>query len=124
MSERLYSISNPIYKQTIENQGCSMNLDGLKPVTGYMVSFRGKEQKINVLDFNAGHVDSFIRSNLDLLHNRNNFVGTWIDNDIVYLDLSLNILDKDTALVWGKANGQICIWDVKNKVEIYQLEEV
>src|SRR5674476_396233 len=82
MSEKLYSISNPIHKQTIENQECRMNLDGVKPVEGYMVSFRSKEHKINVLDFNVGHVDSFIRSNLDLLHNRNCFVGTWIDNDI------------------------------------------
>ncbi|HZK70620.1 MAG TPA: hypothetical protein VFD03_03740 [Clostridia bacterium] len=120
----MYSISNPIHKQTIENQECRMNLDGVKPVEGYMVSFRSKEHKINVLDFNVGHVDSFIRSNLDLLHNRNCFVGTWIDNDIVYIDISLNISDKDQALIWGKANGQICIWDVKKKVEIYQLEEV
>lgn len=123
MKRELYSISNPIFKQTIENQGCSMNLDGVKPVTGYMVGVRGKELKINILDFNAGHIDSFIRGNLDFLHNRNYSIGTWIDNDIIYLDLSLNMPNKDNALIWGKANGQICIWDVEKKIEIYQLEE-
>jgi hypothetical protein len=121
---KLFSISNPIHKQTIENQGCSMNLDGHKPVKGYMVGSRGNEHKVNILDFNAGHIDSFIRSNLDKLHNRNYFVGTWIDNDIVYIDISLNMPNKNNALIWGKANGQICIWDVEKKVEIYQLEEV
>jgi WD40 repeat protein len=121
---KLYSISNPIHKQTIENQGCSMNLDGLQPVTGYMVGTKGNEQKINILDFNAGHIDSFIRRNLDKLHNRNYFVGTWINDDTVYIDISLNMPHKEQALLWGKANGQICIWDVEKKVEIYQLEEV
>jgi hypothetical protein len=121
---KLFSISNPIHKQTIENQGCSMNLDGLQPVTGYMVAVKDKEQKINILDFNAGHIDSFIRANLSDLHNRNYFVGTWVNDDIVYLDLSLNMPHKEGALIWGKANGQICIWDVEKKVEIYRLEEM
>ena len=120
---KLFTISNPILRQTFENKGCSMNFDGKEPVKGYMVSVKGKEQKISVFDFNAGHIDSFIRANLDKLHNRNYFVGTWIDNDLVYIDLSLNMPNKDNALIWGKANGQICIWDVEKKVEIYQMEE-
>jgi hypothetical protein len=121
---KLFSISNPIHKQTIENHGCSMNLDGLQPVTGYMVAVKGKEQKINILDFNAGHIDSFIRANLDYLHNRNYFIGTWIDQDIVYLDLSVNYAYKSEALQLAKTECRICIWDVEKKVEIYQLEEV
>ena len=124
MKKELYSISNPIFRQTIENQGCSMNLDGVSPVHGYMVSIQGKEQKINILDFNAGHVDSFIRTNLDKLHDRDYFIGTWIDNDVVYLDLSINRPDLSVALFIAKHTHQICIWDVEKKVEIYQMEEV
>ena len=120
---KLYSISNPIFRQTIENQGCSMNLDGISPVTGYMVGTKGNEVKVNVLDFNAGHIDSFIRSNLSPLYDRTYFVGTWIDNDVVYMDISVNCQSKAEALRRGKENGQICIWDVLNKVEIYQLQE-
>ena len=122
--KKLYSISNPIFKQTIENQGCSMNLDGLSPVKGYMVGISGHEKKVNISDFNAGHIDSFIRANLSLLHSRYYFIGTWIDNDMVYIDLSMNVESKQAALICGKESGQICIWDVEKKVEIYQLEEV
>ena len=89
-----------------------------------MVSIQYKEQKISILDFNAGHVDSFIRAKLDILHNRNMFIGTWIDNDIVYIDISHNVKSKIAALICAKEGHQICIWDVLNKVEIYQLEEV
>ena len=123
MKTRLYSISNPIFRKTVENQGCSMNLDGHEPVKGYMVGTKGNEVRINVSELNAGHIDSFIRSHLYALHNRIYFVGTWIDNDQVYIDLSINILEKDTALIYGKASGQLCIWDVERRVEIYQLDE-
>ena len=121
--KKLYSISNPIFKQTIENQGCSMNLDGLSPVNGYMVGISGHEKKVNISDFNAGHIDSFIRANLSLLHSRYYFIGTWIDNDMVYIDISINYTYKCEALEVAKKSGQICIWDVEKKVEIYQLEE-
>ena len=124
MKSRLYSISNPIFRKTVENQGCSMNLDGHEPVNGYMVGTKGNEVRVNVLEFNAGHIDSFIRAHLYALHNRNYFVGTWISNDVVFIDLSLNLEKKETALIYGKASGQLCIWDVEKKVEIYQLEEV
>ena len=122
--KKLYSISNPIFKQTIENQGCSMNLDGLSPVNGYMVGISGHEKKVNISDFNAGHIDSFIRANLYVLFDRNYFIGTWIDNDMVYIDISENIQSKKTALIHAKESGQVCIWDVEKKVEIYQMEEV
>ena len=123
MKKELYSISYPIFKKTIENQGVSMNLDGLKPVTGYMVGLKGHEVRINISDFNEGHIDSFIRSHLYILHNRKAYIGTWIKNDTVYIDLSINLDNKAVALAYCSYNGQICIWDVLNKVEIYQLQE-
>ena len=51
------------------------------------------------------------------------FIGTWVDNDLVYIDLSHNVQSKKAALICSKEGHQICIWDVEKKVEIYQLEE-
>ena len=124
MKKELYSISNLIFRQTVENQGCSMNLDGVSPVHGYMVGIFGHELRVNILEFNSGHVDGFIRANLDYLHYRNTYIGTWIENDVVYLDISNNIQDKIQALKCANIERQICIWDVEKKVELYQLEEV
>ena len=66
MREIFYSSAPLIAIHTIENHGCSMNLDEMQPVTGYMVSVKGKELKVNILDFNTGQIDHFIRANLDL----------------------------------------------------------
>ena len=89
-----------------------------------MVSLKGKEQKINILDFAEWQVNVFILRNSEHLCKPNHFIGTWVSEDIVYLDLSVNLSNRDIALAYGKANGQICIWDNEKKVEIYQLEEV
>jgi hypothetical protein len=124
MSKKLFTIAGVIARKTIEDQGCSMNLNGHEPVTGYMVGIEGTERKELLLDFNEGHVDSFIRANLGKLHDRNYFVGTWINGDIVVIDCSINCPDLESALLMGKINHQVCIWSVINKREIYQLEEV
>jgi hypothetical protein len=118
-AKNLYTIASPIYRKTVENQGCSMNLDGIEPVEGYMVSIAGREQKINALAFNDAHVDSFIRANLDKLYLRSFFIGTWMHEDQVVIDIYMNVLyDLDYAKQIAVDNGQIAIWDVLNKKEI------
>jgi hypothetical protein len=117
------NLSALIATKTIQDQGYSVNLEGHEPVKGYMVGLKGSELKINVLDFNSEHVDHFIRKNLGVLYYRRAYIGTWIDNDLVYIDISTNIMYKDQALKAAKIEGQQCIWDIKEKKEIYQLEE-
>lgn len=119
-----YSLSNLIYRKTIENQGCTMSLRGQEPSSGYMVGLKGYELRINVLDFTPEHVDHVIRKNLPKLYEDKVYLGSWINGDQVYLDLSVNLQNKAVALAYGVLNGQICIWDILRKVEIYQLQEV
>ena len=41
------------------------------------------------------------------------------NEDILYLDNSVNIEDLETATAFGHANKQIAIWDVVNRKTIY-----
>jgi hypothetical protein len=107
--------------KTVENQGCSLNINGCEPVKGFMVGLSGREQIINVLTFTHDDVQAFIEKNMDVLKDENIFVGTWISGDSVYMDCSINLPEKNFALKFGALNGQICIWDVLNKKEIYRL---
>jgi hypothetical protein len=124
MSKNVSQIAKRIYTETIEKQGVSVNMDGLIPVKGYMVGLYSCEKKINILEFTVNDVEKYILNHADFLFNPIYFVGTWINNDVVYMDISTNIMHKDQALKCAKIELQICIWDVEKKVEIYQLEEV
>ena len=112
--KNLFSIAPEIYRKTIENQGCSMNLDHYEPESGYMVSYIGTEQRVDILGFNAGHIDSFIRSHMNLLFNKNLFIGTWVNGDQVVIDISQNLQNKQAAIAFGRDNKQDAIYDVVN----------
>jgi len=116
-----HNLANLIYRKTLESQGCSVNLDGSEPQSGYMVGLKGYELKVNILDLQPEHIDHFIRKNCDQLFNRKYFIGTWIEGETAYIDISINLKNKLVALAYGLFNGQICIWDVVRKLEIYKL---
>ena len=104
------------YNELVNNNGASYNITTgiLNPNSGFFVSLPNREQQINRNDFNTSVLADFINNNSDLLSNENNFVGGWIENDIVYLDVSEQIADKRTALNLGVQRNQLAIYDANN----------
>lgn len=116
------SISNLITRKTIENQGFSVNLNETIPESGFMVSLKGCELQVNILDFNSGYIDKFIDDNIKLLSNPKCFIGTWVENDTVFIDISMNLQNRRASLAFAQDNGQIAIFDVLNNKTIYLLQ--
>jgi hypothetical protein len=104
------------YNELVNNNGASYNITTgiLNPNSGYFVSLPNREQQINRNNFKESVLFDFIYNNIDLLSNENNFVGGWIENDIVYLDVSEQIADKRTALNLGVQRNQLAIYDANN----------
>lgn len=117
-TDNLFKIAGSIYRQTVENQGCTMNIRGESPVSGYMVGLNTRSLVINLLNLDEGHIDSFIRSNLGILFNKSNYVGTWCRDGVVYIDISINCPDLDSALTMAKVNKQLAIWSIEKAKEI------
>lgn len=47
------------------------------------------------------------------------YVGTWIDNNILYIDISIKINKLDDAITAGKNNKQLAIYDWAKLDSIY-----
>ena len=45
-------------------------------------------------------------------------LGLWENQGKLYIDVSINYQDLETAKSFGKANEQLAIWDLKNNKEI------
>lgn len=112
-----------ICRKTIENQGITINLENHEPITGFMVGTNANERRIKLSDFHPSVVEDYINSKLDKLLFRQYYIGTWISNDTVYLDISHRFSNKPIAIIAGKQQHQACIWDVAEKKEIYWLDE-
>lgn len=100
------------FEATIVNNGATFNpiINELNPNKGYFVSFPQYEQRIKVENFTTQHVKDFINIHSERL-TANVFVGSWIDNGIVYLDLSEQIVLKRIAITLAYQRNQKAIFD-------------
>ena len=113
---------NEFVASTIENGGATMNVaTGDVPTSGYVVSMTGIE-KTYVLFGNdvvkeiliSGAVKMYVKDNDDILSLPGMYLGSWIDNGVLYIDIS-NVIDNEhDALRMAVANKQLAYYDLNN----------
>lgn len=90
-----------------------LSLDPFEPSSGYFASKNG----IQIPEDNFGpEVLSRALETLELTPGE--YLGTWVSNGQVSIDPARWFEDLDTALAFGKQNGQQAIWDVANQRDI------
>ena len=90
----------------------------VNPKSGYMVSMLGFEEQFSVDKVSNQTIKAFLLKNMDNLWGETRFLGGWLNNDIVYLDVSTHIQDLERAIYTGIINNQQCIYDCSEKVHI------
>ena len=100
-------------KEIIKNGGATLtsdfkvaNING-----GYMVSILGYEKTFEYND-TEGINNYVIELQQKIGSKKDYFIGFWTFKNQLYVDLSINIIDKVDALEFGKKNKQIAIYDV------------
>lgn len=107
-------------KRIIENKGETLTKELKKADIngGFMVSLEGAEVQKNINDING--IKKAIEEKQEIIKNKNNmYIGLWLDNNIMYIDISINIQDKTEALEFAKYNKQLAIYDIINNDSIY-----
>lgn len=107
-----------IIKTTILNGGATINLLGDSPKKGFMVATEGNEKQIKVSQFNHKTLKKYLAKNKEELKGKNKFIGTWINEGIVYVDISERIVNKDRAIELGKDRKQLAIFNIKTFEEV------
>jgi hypothetical protein len=110
-----------IYLDTINNGGSSTNMSGNHPTTGYMVALEGSELMVKPDWFNIVTLNKFIEDQYNLLYYSNYYLGTWLDtnDNLVYLDVSVNVDNYDDAIKLAEYNFQLAIYDVVKHESVY-----
>lgn len=113
-------------EKTETDNGASYNMHTgvLNPPNGYMVSLSdySKEYPAEAItNGNARYIIANYLSEIDYakLYTENSrvrtFVGSWIYDDILYLDMSIQVETLDEAVKLGRAQSQISIYDCANR---------
>jgi hypothetical protein len=107
---------------TIENGGATMNpVTGDVPTSGYVVSMAGNEQTYKLFGNEvvkeilvSGAVDLYVKENVVELSHPENYLGSWIDDGMLYLDISRVYESEHDALREAVNNGQKAYYDLNN----------
>lgn len=111
-------VSNKIYLDTLKNAGGSFSINNQVANKGYMSAFKNLLE-IPVKDFSIELIEKLIKENYKLLNKNNVYFGTWIDNDIVYIDLSKNYKYKNACIKFAKKFKELAIFDLNTFTSIY-----
>ena len=95
------------------NSGVSYNIitNEYNPNKGYFVLLSFFFSKVSLQSLSVDDIATFINKHRSLLQDKTKFIGGWIDNDTVYLDISEQIFDKREALERGYKHSQLAIYD-------------
>lgn len=110
-------------KDTIFNGGASYNIytGDYNPNKGYMLAIKGHELQIPLHQFNSKVLSDYIKTKADILLSgvtENKFLGSWVDNGVVYLDCSVCYDSAVEAIQIGIDSNELAIWDNQLKCSI------
>lgn len=104
-------------KNIIKNNGATLNKN-LKKINfkqGYQISIKDGY----ILNLNDTQTILKAINNLQKTINKNEFIGLWIEENKIYIDISIKINTLEKALKLGKKLKQISIFDWNTKKCIY-----
>ena len=107
-------------KKIIIEGGATLNKYGKDFVSnkGFMVSIKGQEVKVDKNDIQG--IKKEIEKKREFIKDKKGlYIGLWLDSDIMFIDVSIHILDYNEALEVARDNDQKAIFDLKNKTSIY-----
>jgi hypothetical protein len=106
-----------IKKEIVKNGGLTLlpTLEKVNYKQGFMVSLSGSELKLNIKDLTIKHLKQYQKMAKD----KKAFIVFWLDNNTLYLDLSIRMFSELNAKSFGKLNHQLAIYDLENQKSIY-----
>lgn len=106
--------------EIIKNGGSTLdyNLNDFNSENGFMVSLKGQEVKIDKSDI-QGIKREIEEKRKFIKDKRGLFIGLWLEDDILYIDVSIHIVNYLRALEVARNNEQKAIYDLQKNDSIY-----
>ncbi len=99
--------------------GITIGLDGVPKTDGFaFCPTKETERVVSLASLTPEVVEQFIQQNLAALSAPDNYLGLWVDDGTVYIDVSQVLPDEQRALAIAAANQQLAIFDLRNHREI------
>ena len=103
-----------IIQKTLKNGGYT----DISYKDGFMVSLYGLETQVPIGEAYTKNTMKLLRQYRKLAKKYNASLGLWIEKGTLFIDISINIVDKAEAIKTGLENKQLAIYDIVNETTI------
>ena len=106
--------------EIIKNEGATLdyNYNNFSSNVGFMVSIKGQEVQVNKNDIQG--IKREIEEKREFIKDKKGlFIGLWLEGDVMFIDVSVHIINYLKALEVARNNEQKAIYDLKNSDSIY-----
>lgn len=112
-----------LIKKILENGGATLDakLEDADLTKGYMVSEVGAEKVFGLDDVEG--IEKTLKEYAEKITS-NEYVGAWVDDNKLYIDISKHYKSKKQALKVGAENKQLAIYDIASAESIYLTKSV
>ena len=113
-------MKNEKIMEIIKNEGATLDKDynNFMSDRGFIVSIKGQEVKVDKNDIEE--IKKEIEKKREFIKNKEGlYIGLWLEDDTIYIDVSIHIINYLKALEVARKNEQKAIFDLKNKDNIY-----
>lgn len=109
-----------IFDTTMKCGGITYNIRENQALTkGFVVALYGYELQIDLKDFTIETIKQYIKDNERAFKiYKEAVLGTWVNDDKVFLDISKVYNSKEYALTIAKNQGELAIFNLDNFEEI------
>ena len=111
----------------IKDRGATIDKDGKKATfqKGFFVSIYGAEKKQPLENIDFELLKNDLQQKFEYItKHKNNYIGLWIFDGLLYTDISKHIKHKQDALTLGVKNNQKAIFDIEKNQDIYLIKKV
>mgnify|MGYP001581686895 CR=1 FL=1 len=92
-------------KSIVDDGGFSLSLVGESPTGGYMLSIY-KHCELVCDTLTSDILADYLSAHADKLTRANHYLGGWAESGKIYLDVSINVIDREGAFTLARASGQ------------------
>ena len=103
-----------IIQKTLKNGGYT----DISYNKGFMVSLYGLETQVPLGEAYTKNTMKLLRQYRKLAKRYNGSLGLWIEKGTLFIDISINIINKTEAIKVGLDNKQLAIYDIVNDKSI------
>lgn len=111
----------------IKDGGATIDKDGKKAnfTKGFFVSIYGAEKKQPIKNIDIEALKNDLQQKFEYItKHKNNYIGLWIFDGLLYTDISKHIKYKQDALTLGIKNNQKAVYDIEKNQDIYITKKV